>query len=145
MAGCCVVAGLENKLEKPPVCVCGCDAGAAPSEGKGDVDAGFAAPREAPNRLPPKLPVLGGCDDGALEGPPPRLPNRLGVVPDDVLVPRAPNSGLAAGAPDVCAPPEAGWPPRFPKSDMVVVGVRLRRVDCAENKRSRSRFYGARS
>jgi hypothetical protein len=108
-------------LEKPPVCVCGCDAGAAPSEGKED-DPGFAAPREPPNRLPPKPPVLAGCDDGAPEGPPPRLPNRLGVVPDDVLLPRAPNSGLGAGAPDVCALLEAGcWPPRFPKSDMVVV------------------------
>jgi hypothetical protein len=132
MVDCCAAAGLENMLEKPPVCVCGCVVGAAPSEGKGDVDAGFAAPRVPPNRLPPRPPLLAGCDapDGALE-PPPRLPNKLGVVPDDVLA-AAPNSGLAAGAPEVDAPLEAGcWPPRFPKSDMVVVEVRLRRVDCA--------------
>jgi hypothetical protein len=119
------VAGLENKLEKPePDCVCGCAVDVAPSAGKGDVDAGFAAPRAPPNRLPPKPPELAGCAvlDGALEVPPPRLPNKLGVVLDDVLLATAPNSGLAAGVPAE-APLEAGCaPPRLPKSDMAVVG-----------------------
>jgi hypothetical protein len=133
MAGCGVVAGLENMLEKAPVCVCGCVVDVAPSEGKGDADAGFAPPRAPPKRLPPKPPVLAGCDvpDGALEVPPPRLPNKLGVVPGVVLV-APPKSGLAAAGP-ADAPLETGCaPPRLPNSDMVDV-VRMRRVDCAEN------------
>jgi hypothetical protein len=133
MVDCCAVAGLENKLvEKPPVCVCGCEVEGAPSEGKADVAAGFAPPKVLPNRLPPRPPVLAGCDvpDGALEDPTPRLPNKLGVVPVDV-VGAAPKSGLMAGVPEVEVPPEAGCaPPRLPKSDMVV-DVLLRRVDCA--------------
>jgi hypothetical protein len=131
---CCVAAGLENKLEKPPVCVCGCVVEVAPSEGKGDADAGFAPTRVLPKRPPPSPPVLAGCDvpDGALEVPPPRLLNKLGDVPVPVLG-MAPNSGLAAGAFDAGAPLEPGCaPPRLPKSDMVV-DMSLRRVGCAEN------------
>lgn len=113
---------MENKLEKPPVWVCGCDVDGAPREGKALVDVGFAPPSALPNRLPPNPPVLAGCAvlDGALEVFPPRLPNKLGVVPVDVLV-AAPNSGLIAGVPDAGAPLEAGCePPRLPNSDMAL-------------------------
>lgn len=139
-----MVAVLLNKLGRPFACVCGCDVDVAPpSEGKGDADAGFAAPKVPPNRLPPRPPVLAGCDvpEAAPEVPPPRLPNKLVVVPDVVLA-GAPNSDLAAGAPD--APPEAGCEaPRLPKSDIVmVVETRLRRVDCAENNHRVDKLWG---
>jgi hypothetical protein len=122
---------LENKLEKPPVCVCacGCAADVAPMGGKSDVAAGFAL-RELPKRLPPNPPVLAGCEvpGAAFDAPPPMPPNKPpGVVPVPVLG-SAPKSDLAAGV-----LLEAGCaPPRLPKSDMVV-DVLLRRVGCAEN------------
>lgn len=126
---------MVNKEGNPFACVCGCDVDVAPpSDGNGVVDAGFAPPRAPPNRLPPKPPVLAGCDvpEAAPDVPPPRLPNKLGVVPDAVLV-AVPNSDLPGVAPD--APPEAGCEaPRLPKSDMaMVLETRLRRVGCAEN------------
>lgn len=114
-----MVVGLENKLPNPPVCGCdcGCDDGVAPSEGKAVVIAGFAPPRALPNRLPPSPPepVVAGCavPDGALEVPPPRLPNKLGVVPLDAP-PAVPNN------PPLEVPLEAGCePPRLPNSDIV--------------------------
>jgi hypothetical protein len=134
---CCVVAGLANKPKEPPVCVCGCDVDAAPSAGKADDDAGFALPRAPPNRLPPKPPVLAGCDGPAAAPgvPPPRLPpNKLDPVPDDVLLPAFPNSDCDAGVPDAGAALDAGCPPpRRPKSDDIVGNVLSRCVDCAEN------------
>ena len=130
-----VVACDVGLLKSPPkllgcACVCGCEVDPAPANSEGVVvAAGFAPPK--PPKSPP--PVLGACVvlDCAFEVPPPRLPNKLGVVPPDAPV-VAPNSP----PPDV--PEEAGWePPRLPKSDMVVVrgGV----VDGAENKPGETR------
>lgn len=93
MFDCCAAGGLLNKLENPPVCAGGCDVDAPPIEGNPGVDAGFDAPRAPPNSPP----VLAGCD--APDVPPPRLPNKLGVVPDCVFV-LPPKRLLDAGAPE---------------------------------------------
>lgn len=102
----------------------------APPREKADVDAGagaavFAPPR-LPNKLPPNPPEGVGCDvpDGApVEAPRPE--NKLGEVPEDVVV-VPPNSGLKAGVPEVDAPLEAGWPvPRLAKSDIWALCVAL--------------------
>lgn len=125
MAAVDCVAVLLNREEKPPVCVCGCEVDVPKSEGV-VVAVDFAPPRP-PNRPPPKPPLLAGCvvPDWAFEVPPPRLPNKLDVVPIDAPV-------VPPNNPPPDEPLDAGWaPPRFPKSDIAVV---LRNVDSAENK-----------
>ena len=123
---CCVLfvvdcdAVLLNS-EKPPVCGCDCcccccDVDAAPENSEGVVVAvDFAAPRP-PNRLPPRPPLLVACvvpDCAFGVPPPPRLPNKLGVVPLDAP-PAVPNN------PPLEVPLEAGCePPRLPNSDIV--------------------------